>query len=214
MHEAISYPLPASTGGASLRLCGPIDVPYAATMEDDASFMQRYAEAGDTAAFEQLYHRHKDAVYRYVLRQTGDAEAAEDVFQETWIRLIRARERYTPSARFRTYLFHIARNCFVDYLRRSRRHSQHDSVDDHEPLSADRPLEQYIDSSARHRDILAAIGRLPTEQRDAFLLHEEAGLSVTEIARVTGVNPETAKSRIRYAVQKLKAAVAAEGNEL
>src|SRR5688572_33082370 len=84
---------------------------------DDAELMQRYA-GGDLRAFEQLYRRHRSALYNYLNRHTRDREAASDLFQEVWARVIASRARYEPRAKFRTFLFHIAHNCFIDYCRR------------------------------------------------------------------------------------------------
>ena len=124
-------------------------------------------------------------------------------------KIIRARSGYRPTARFSTYLFRVAQNCFIDYLRRNRRHTHAGDVDpDQTPTETRSPDEQAERALARRR-LEAGLAALPDEQRDAFLLYEEAGLSVDDIARVTNVNRETAKSRLRYAVRKLRAAIAA-----
>jgi RNA polymerase sigma-70 factor (ECF subfamily) len=182
---------------------------------DDAELMQRYAR-GDVRAFETLYARHRAPLYRYLSRQTRDRAAADDLFQETWSRVIASRERYEPRAKFQTYLFHIAHNCFIDHCRRSaaRREMREDEergLAESLPAAAhERPdaLGEQAQLRARFR---AALEQLPAEQRDAFLLYEESGLSVEEIAAVTGVGPETAKSRLRYAVAKLRRALEADG---
>ena len=83
----------------------------------DEQLMLRY-RGGDVAAFEALYGRHRASVFRYVLRQVGLRSAAEEVFQETWMKIIAARARYRVQARFATFLYHVAHNCVVDYFRR------------------------------------------------------------------------------------------------
>jgi RNA polymerase sigma-70 factor, ECF subfamily len=179
--------------------------------EDDGALMLRYRD-GDLRAFETLYERHRGSLYRYVLRQCRDNEAAADLFQDVWGRVISNRERYEVRARFTTYLFHIAHNCCIDYFRRqsARRSGLTDSVDDcNEQLvspSHERPDAQLARSQLE-QTFRASLAELPAEQREVFLLYEETGLSLDEIARVTGVGMETAKSRLRYALSKLRAAL-------
>ena len=174
---------------------------------DDSALMLRYKD-GDTTAFEMLYQRHNDALYRYLLRLCLNRHTAEDLYQETWSKIIRSRSRYRPTAKFTTFLYRVAHNCFIDYVRRNKRHNL-GSVTDPDATAdpSDEPPLLVEKSKARER-LEAALLTLPDEQRDVFLLHEEAGLNLDAIAHVTGVNRETAKSRLRYAVKKLKNAMA------
>lgn len=176
------------------------------TAPDDSALMLRYGD-GDVAAFETLYRRHKDAVYRYLLRLCRNRDTAEDVFQEVWGKIIRARENYRPTAKFTTFLYRVARNCFIDHVRRNKRHEHPvDLEPDHHPDPSDLPETQTERALARRR-LDAALRGLPDEQRDVFLLREEAGLSLDQIAAITDSNRETAKSRLRYAVNKLRKAI-------
>lgn len=185
------------------------DLAYARPMEnapDDSALMLRYCD-GDVGAFETLYRRHNDALYRYLLRLSRQPATAEDVFQEVWSKIVRARSSYRPTARFTTFLYRVAHNCFIDHVRRNKRHAQVADVEpDTQPDPADLPETETERSLARRR-LNAALLELPEEQRDVFLLREEAGLSLDQIAAVTDTNRETAKSRLRYAVSKLRAAV-------
>ena len=176
--------------------------------------MVRYRD-GDVQAFAALYARHKGPLYRYLLRQVRNAGAAADLFQDVWSRLIATRGRYEARAKFATYLFHIAHNCSVDFLRRdlnSRRGARADDIDP-QPAEPEVPEYQRPDGMAELAEqqsaLLAALSALPREQREAFLLHEETGLTIEEIARVTDVGVETAKSRLRYAIRRLKKSLAA-----
>jgi len=195
----LEQPLPDS---AALNYAPPV---YSGL--DDSALMLRYAD-GDQRAFEALYRRHNDALYRYLLRLTGNRNTAEDVFQDAWGKLINARKRYRPTAKFNTYLFRVAHNCFIDHLRRNRRHMNEAAVDP--DLSPDTGFhaEQLAESELARRRLDLALATLPIEQRDVFLLHQESGLTIDEIATITGVNRETAKSRFRYAVAKLRTALA------
>jgi len=177
---------------------------------EDSALMLRYRD-GDVAAFEVLYGRHKDSVYRYLLRLALDAQVAEDVFQEAWSRIIRARDQYRPTARFSTYLFRIAHNCFIDHVRRNRRHAGAEELDAEKMPATDDEPDRVTERLLARERLGVALMNLPPEQRDVFLLREEAGLTLDEIASVTGTSRETAKSRLRYAVGKLGTAIAGNG---
>jgi RNA polymerase sigma-70 factor, ECF subfamily len=182
--------------------------------DEDARLMLRYRD-GDSEAFASLYSRHRGPLYRYLLRHVRNAGAAADLFQEVWSRLIAARSRYEPRAQFATFLFQIAHNCAVDFFRRNVNapRSLHGSDAEAQLNEAEAPEDQRPDRVAELAEqrsaLLAAVDALPREQREAFLLHEETGLTIEEIARVTDVPIETAKSRLRYAVRKLKNSLAA-----
>lgn len=178
--------------------------------------MQRYRD-GDAGAFEPLYRRHRDGVYRYLLRGCSRPDLAGELFQEVWIGVVRTRADWQPRARFATWLYRIAHNRLVDVWR--------STAPGHEPLPdegdeegggipqalwaplQERPDEQQL-SGERGLRLRRALAALPREQRDAFLLHEEGGMSLEEIAEVNGVGRETIKSRLRYALAKLREALA------
>jgi RNA polymerase sigma-70 factor (ECF subfamily) len=194
-------------------------------LEDDGALMRAYA-SGQLGAFERLYARHKGPLYRYLLRHTRDPELAGDLFQEVWTRVIAARARYEARAKFQTFLFTLAHNAFIDHCRRASVRpvllpgSSGSDGDDDAPTAQDLlpapPAEQpdrRAEQSELRAALRAALDALPREQRDVFLLYEETGLSLEEIATVTGVGAETAKSRLRYAVAKLRATLAPQQME-
>jgi len=170
----------------------------------DEELMLAYG-AGDAGAFETLYARHRGGLFRFVLRAVKDRGVAEELFQEVWVRVIEARERYAPKARFITWLYTIAHNLLVDHWRKKGLSLVALDGDDVSSESAN-PARQAEAREALAR-LVHALESLPAAQREAFLLHEEGGLSVAEIAAATGVGEEAAKSRLRYAMTKLKAAV-------
>ncbi len=186
-----------------------------ATMPDhdsDEALMLAYV-AGDARAFERLYVRYRQPLFRYLLRHTRHRELADDLFQEAWSRLIDARQRYEVRARFQTFLYTIAHHVFIDHCRRSAaRPAISATQTDGSQLDSEDPVDGDPAQVLRHdelqRRLRIALDVLPLEQRDAFLLHEEAGLSLEQIAAVTGVGRETVKSRLRYAVHKLRTALA------
>lgn len=160
---------------------------------------------GDAGAFETLYGRHRARLYRFVLRSVKERGMAEELFQDIWMRVIVARSRYEPKARFTTWLYSIAHHRLIDHWRQKGLvlvdlesvEVEGNSPDPERQAAARQGVERFA----------RALEALPPAQREAFLLHEEAGLSVAEIARATGAGEEAAKSRLRYAMAKLKAAV-------
>lgn len=171
----------------------------------DEQLMLAYRD-GDAAAFDTLYDRHKGRLYRYLVRQC-QRPVAEELFQETWLKLLRARKRYEPRARFTTYLFHIAHNLLIDHYRRGNPGLPQSYDDETTELPGHdgpgQPESRAADRQAAGR-LLELIDALPDAQREAFLMREEGGLSLEEIAEATGVGRETAKSRLRYAVKALR----------
>jgi RNA polymerase sigma-70 factor (ECF subfamily) len=177
----------------------------------DEDLMLSYA-AGDAAAFDALYARHKGGVYRYLIRHCGNAGTADELFQDVWMNVIRARASYEPTAKFTTWLYRIAHNRLIDHWRASGRVElvSGGGDEDDDPLAAipaarnDEPDVRAVaaEIGARIRQALAA---LPAAQREAFLLHQEGGLDLAEIAQLTGAGVETVKSRLRYAQAKLRA---------
>ncbi len=182
----------------------------------DEQLMLRYRD-GDTAAFEELYGRHRGGVFRYVLRQVGLRSAAEEVFQEIWMNLISSRTRYRVEARFATFLYHVAHNCVIDHFRRKTPlHLVSLDDDPDEAVQVPGPEREQPERAVAMRQsaakLLNALALLPPEQREVFMLHEEGGLTLEEIAAVTGTGRETAKSRLRYALARLRQGIEHEAD--
>ncbi|MDF3031923.1 MAG: polymerase subunit sigma-24 [Moraxellaceae bacterium] len=176
------------------------------TEESDEELMLAY-QAGDAGAFDTLYQRHRGRLFRFLVREAGSREAGEEIYQEAWLRLIRQRAQYRVQARFSTYLFRVAHSCLVDHLRRQGRRWQHEEAVPELPEDASCALPTPESEWGRQLDARALAGcmeQLPAEQREVFLLKEEAEMSLGEIAEVTGTNAEAAKSRLRYALKKLR----------
>ena len=184
------------------------------TGDRDEGLMLAYA-SGEAAAFDVLYARHKGGVYRYVLRHCGNSGLADELFQDIWMSVIRVRTTYAPTAKFATSLYTLAHNRIIDHWRASG-HTHLVSIDDDadestraavDALPAARGDEPHVRADNRELSVRlkTSLAALPPAQRDAFLLQHESGLSLAEIATLTGVGAETVKSRLRYAIAKLRA---------
>lgn len=182
--------------------------------ESDADCMRRY-QNGDTSGFEVLYLRYRHRLHRYVLRLAHRPGEAEEVFQEVWAAVVKARATWTPEASFSAWLFGIAHRRAADRWRSLGRHSPeaHQGTDDGLELLADAAApdasspERHAHNLTLQSALLAAVLDLPLPQREAFLLKAEGDLSLEEIAATTGVPRETVKSRLRYAQARLRQAL-------
>lgn len=180
----------------------------------DEALMTAYGR-GDVSAFDALYARHRGGVYRYVLRHCRNATSADELFQDVWMNLIRARTTYVPAARFATWLYTLAHHRIVDYWRATGQvlvtstDADGDASEAMDQIMAPRidEPEQRAGNRELAERLRVAISELPPLQRDAFLLQQESGLSLADIATLTGVGVETIKSRLRYATGKLRAAL-------
>ena len=183
--------------------------------ETDEALMLAW-QAGDVAAFDRIYERHRGGVFRYLLRHCRDRATAEELHQDVWLKLIAARARFDAAARFTTWLYSVARNRMIDHWRRNpaqRLVSLDDDGDgrgigdlleDSDPAGNPQGAATLLQESAL---LVAALEALPAAQRDAFLLHVEGGLAVGEIAALTSTPAETVKSRLRYAYKRLRASL-------
>lgn len=175
--------------------------------------MLAYA-GGDAAAFATLYERHKGPLFRYVRRSVKSQPEAEELFQELWIRVIEARSRYQPTAKFTTWLYTIAHNRMVDHWRTKGLALVSLDQEDDEARGVPEPAappsaepQRIAEATQLAGRFVAALAALPLAQREAFLLHHEGELTAAEIAAATGTNEEAAKSRLRYAMNKLREAL-------
>lgn len=175
----------------------------------DEALMLAYA-AGDAAAFEQLYARHRERLHRFLTAQLRDAALADELFQDTWQRVIAARAGWRPDAAFATWLYRIARNLLADHWR-ARRHRPPAPADADERVARvtdeDTPEDSLSEFEQRRR-LALALEALPDEQREVVLLRLQQELTLEQIGEITGVGRETVKSRLRYAMDKLRARLA------
>lgn len=168
------------------------------------------SKEGDQSAFEQLYHRHKDPLYRFICRQCHDAEQAQDIVQDVWLSIHKACDGYIPTAKFTTWIYRIAHNRLIDHYRRSQKglpiSYDDENLSEQQLQNIDKrnTPEQLVESAQQSEQLLYVIANLQEAQREVALLHFEMGFNVGEIANITQTNPETAKSRLRYALKKIR----------
>ena len=179
----------------------------------DEELMLRYAK-GDLDAFQQLYAHHRGGLYRYFLRQSH-ASVAEELFQDVWARVIQSRKRYRPKAAFKTWLYTLAHNRLVDHWRRAGTRPVEQSASDDDCPEMTTPdtnpgPPRLVDLRDCIEQLLQLVSGLPDVQRQTFLLRHEAGMSLAQIADAMSTGAETAKSRLRYAMDRLRAAIARE----
>lgn len=172
----------------------------------DETLMLAYA-SGDGVAFAELYERHRARLFHYLLGQLRDRPLAEELFQDVWQRVVHARTGWKPEAAFATWLFRIAHNRLNDHWRAARhRPLAPDDADERTARLADaRTPELLADEQAQRQQLRRALAELPPEQQEVVILRLEQELSLEEIGQITGVGRETVKSRLRYAMDKLRA---------
>jgi RNA polymerase sigma-70 factor (ECF subfamily) len=186
------------------RSLSTMDQPVAAAT--DEALMLAWAR-GDAGAFDTLYARHRGPLFRFLAAQLRDRPLAEELYQDVWQRVIAARQGWRPEAAFATWLYRIAHNRLNDHWRAQRHRPP-------APADADLRVAALADPDdperLAHRDearatLQRALDELPEDQREAVLLRLQQELSLEEIGRITGVGRETVKSRLRYALDKLRA---------
>jgi len=175
--------------------------------------MQGFCAGGadSSAAFDALYERYRDKTWRYFRRNFYGAgeEAARDAQQELWMKLIERRHLYRAENRFAGYLFSMAHSVLVDAQRKTMRVVDAGTDTETEPdtLMAharnEPPRASHLQRAMQALRI--AIGQLPVNQRNTFVMYQESGMSYADIAAATNTSTETVKSRLRYARNKLKA---------
>jgi RNA polymerase sigma-70 factor (ECF subfamily) len=179
---------------------------------DDAVRLRR----GDLAGLTGLMERYQERLFRYLVRLLGDETVAEDVFQQTWLRVTERISRYEASRPFGPWLFAVARNLAFDHLRRY----QPESLGDEEESAAGiagpdgsvegSPLARFA-ITERGARLAAAIGALPALDREVLALRFEQDLALVDVASVLGVSLTTAKARLYRALARLKRGLLAQG---
>jgi RNA polymerase sigma-70 factor (ECF subfamily) len=188
-----------------------------ADMADD-ELLVRFA-AGEAAAFEVLIQRYQTPLYNFILRTIRDGDAAADLLQEAFARVIQRHADFNREAKFSTWIYVIARNLCIDHARRMK-HRRHASLDAEGPagsegggawverLPASQPdLERQAGANSLRNRLALAVEALPEEQREVFLMRQVQQLPFAEIALVVGVSENTIKSRMRYALERLQQAL-------
>lgn len=183
--------------------------------ENDAAAVAM-ARAGDTEAFRLLVERHSRNVYKVAFRVTGNAEDAEDVVQDTFLKAYRQLDRFESRASFGTWLHRIAMNCSVDLLRSRPKREQAEEVDVLEQMGSAQATAtgthghspERLTASAQVGDrVQAAMSRLSPLERAAFVMRLYEGCSIEEISTALEIRTNAAKHSIFRAVRKMRVAL-------
>lgn len=199
----------------------PLVTPQSDIVPDEV-LMARY-QKGEARCFEQLLQRHQKPIFHFALRFLGNQGAAEDALQEIFLRVVKNAARYQRRAKFTTWLYTIARNFCIDESRKAR-YRRTKSLSDPVAQDSSKSLVETVEGNEQEPDrgahnqrlksaIQNAVAELNEEQREVFLLREHSGLAFKEIAEVTGVSENTVKSRMRYALEKLRQSLRQNGFE-
>lgn len=172
----------------------------------DEELLSLYCK-GDHSAFEALYTRHRDSLYRFILRQNNNMTSySEEVFQDVWTNVINNKRQFRYDSKFTTWLYQITRNKLIDKARKSisRKDIQHDSFDNETIHSSNLQPEEKSQIEICIELLQKYVLQLPDEQKEAFVLKHETEKSIEELAIITKTTHETFKSRLRYAMKKLR----------
>lgn len=173
-------------------------------------------QEGDAQAFEQLLQRYRDPIFAFILRSTRDPDRARDLTQDVFLRVVQRSDQFQAKAKFSTWLYAIARNICIDHGRKMsfRRHKSLDSVrgDEGSPMvervaSGQPETDRRAIAKQFQKDLAQAVGKLPDDQRDVFLMRQIQGMPFRDIADTLQVSENTAKSRMRYALERLQGAL-------
>ena len=184
-------------------------MPQADEKPTDAVLIKRFLH-GDESAFEGLYHRYRRQLYAFLNNLIGAGAECDEVFEETWLKVIDYLPRYKDDGRFGAWLFRVGRNQFYDRLRRSRRERENVSLDVDEPPQVAAPVGygpgERIELNEVEKLVSAAVEKLPEELRETFLLRQQ-GMAFKEIAEIQQCSINTALSRMQYALRALRKAL-------
>jgi RNA polymerase sigma-70 factor (ECF subfamily) len=174
------------------------------SVSDDELMVQ--VRAGDARAFAVLYERHRARLFSYLVRLLRDHHLAEDLLQETFVRVFRGRGQYEASGHFLPWLFSIARRLVIDHYRRGRVRWDEEPGASESVAASDR-----TDHRAEAGELLArvdrALAQLPPAQREVILLSRVAGMDATEIARIIGSTPGAVRVALHRALRRLGALI-------
>ncbi len=179
----------------------------------DEQLVKDYA-GGSHSAFETLYRRYKNAIYHYCVRQVSTSALADELHQDIWLKVIKSAAQFKQQSSFKTWLYKIAHNTLMDYYRKSaiRRHlmviqtetKEHNDNSNETYIQEQQQPDNKLQNQQLQKLLLSGIEELTVEQKEVFLLHEKSGLSLHDIALVTQSSFESTKSRLRYAVKKIR----------
>lgn len=181
------------------------------TDEQLMSAFSKTADVNNQRAFEILYQRHKGPLYRFIKKSINHEQDAKEVFQELWFKIINNKQQYDAQQKFTTWAYTIARRMMIDQFRKTGRMAEVTRMDNSPETQAQehelKQPENDFEARQMSKELNHAITALPLNQRTAFIMKHDSGLSIKEIAQITAQPHEQIKSQYRYAVEKIKMAL-------
>lgn len=176
----------------------------------DYELIQRFIK-GEQSCFEEIIHRHKNKVYAYISLYIRDQALAEDIFQDTFLKVIQSVKagKYYDNGKFLSWVMRIAHNLIIDHFRRLKQMNTTSSDNYESDLFNSKKLseanvEETMVAAQIRKDVRKLISQLPDDQREVVILRHYAGLSFKEIAEITDVSINTALGRMRYALINMR----------
>ena len=183
-------------------------------LDRDAELMLRVRD-GDTSAFTQILERHRNQMVGFMYRMVQDRGVAEELAQELFLRVYRARASYEPTARFTTWMFRIATHLALNWLRDHRKERNRESLDEEIAEGVGRQVldhapnvEQRLLTDSRLNEVRRAVEQLPDKQRAAVLMHKYKDLEYSQIARTLECSESAVKSLLFRAYERLRSRLA------
>jgi RNA polymerase sigma factor (sigma-70 family) len=171
--------------------------------EQTDSELLRQTQSGDAAAFDEIMRRYKHPIVNFVFRMLSNAQDADDIAQDVFVRVYQNLDTYRPGAKFSTWLFAMARNAAIDRLRWRARHPS-ESLDSASEISASSGTVEDVSAREIGEQIAVAVAKLPEEQRTTVVMSEYHGMSCAEIAQVMRCSEKSVESRLYRAKQTLR----------
>lgn len=170
-------------------------------MPDDRELMIAVRD-GDVDRLGVLFERHHRSLYNFFLKQGWNSHTCEDLVQEVFYKMLRYRGTYKGASKFTTWMYRIALNAKVDYLRKNRRHAEETEINESMPSNEPSPEETAMENSEKAL-LMKALNKLPDDKRDVLLLKRFEDMKYEEIAEVMGCKAGTVKARVHWALKDL-----------
>ncbi len=172
--------------------------------KSDAVLIEEHKN-GSQEAFAELFYRYKNSIYNFIYRFVGSSDIADDLLEDTFVKMIKSIDNYQERNKFKQWLFSVANSVTIDYLRKRKKEYAVDSIEDWMDIADDSPSPQvFLEQKEQMNFIEEKIKQLPPKQKQVFLMRQESDLTFREIAKILGCPISTVLSRMHNAVLNLR----------